>query len=347
MADPPPRPKEATLSELLPADWAPSQGGGLAVAYTMLGVSQKNLSPPVSVVLGDVCMVMGNLGLPMLAVQATIGHSDEGQIEISMRTADEGELRTPSATSLFITPLSDDEDAIDKARTRVHQAVGLLSVVESKLIAYEHVEDYRISFETGMFSSVPVLLAETAWWSTPDISEAARERWAQAAAILESSDQRTQVELSLRWYDEAKREGGIDAFLKLWFAIEILAMPDTTSISPVRDKLQQIYPNRDIEAEFGIGRIFGLRGRIVHQGVRVDLSPRLLGYLGALYADLFAVTLGVAPPESARERLVRAGGLRAVLPSVVGGRSEEADREQAAAWIEKARRERGEDPEPE
>ena len=306
MADYPEQPKEAPLAELLPADWAPLKGEGLAVGYTMLGVSQKTLSPPVSLVLGDVCMVMGNLGLPMLAVQAQIGHSDEGQIEISVRAADEGERREPSAASLFITPLSNDEDAIGKARTRVHQIVGLLSAVESKLVAYEHVEDYRVSFETGMFSPVPVLVAETAWWTTPDISEAARKRWTQAAAILQSSDQRAQVELSLRWYDEAKRVSGIDAFLKLWFAIEILAMPDTTSISPVRDKLQQIYPDGDVEAEFGIGRIFGLRGRIVHQGVRVDLSPKLLGYLGALYVDLLAVTLGFAAPESARESLVRA-----------------------------------------
>jgi hypothetical protein len=148
----------------------------------------------------------------------------------------------------------------------------LLSAIGTKLLALEHVEDYRVSFADGTFGPTSILVANNLWWLTPDVSEDAGDVWHRAANALSESPERERIELSLRWYDEAKRESGVDSFLKFWFALETLAMPNTTDIAPIRNALSLAYPDcGDVDKKFGIGRTFGLRGRIVHDGIRVEI----------------------------------------------------------------------------
>jgi hypothetical protein len=331
---------EGRLLDLLPAAWLPASGDGLASAYRIMGIARDSIVPPVSVGLEDVCVLIAQLGLPILAVRATLDQDEAGQITVSLATGD-GARRDLSATSLFITRLQAGENALDEARSQIHRTVGLLSAVAGKLLVYEHIEDYRVSFTTGMLSPTPTLAVDTTWWETIDTSEEARERWRLSASAMLSSPYRNQIELSLRWYDEAKRERGVDAFLKLWFALETLAMPDTTNVSPMRATLREIYPDSaDVEREFSVGRVFGLRSKIVHHGVRVDLSTRLLSYIAGLYIDLLVAALGFASPGRARKALTEAGGLQNVLPSIVDGRSELADKERSEEMMNRLQRER-------
>ena len=334
------------MLELLPEGWRGADGDGLAIAYRILGVARASVVPPFAVELDDVCVLIALLELPRLTVRSTLSHDDDGQIQVSLGTGD-GERREPSATSLFITPLPDGEDGLDKARNRIHGTVGLLSAVAGKLLVHEHVEDYRVSFATGMLAPTSTLVADTTWWDDVDTSEEARQRWGLAAAAISSCAHRQRLELSLRWYDEAKRERGVDAFLKFWFALETLAMPDTTNVAPIRTTLRHIYPDsQDVEQEFGIGRVFGLRSKVVHDGARVDVSTRLLGYLGGLYVDLLVAALGFESPGRARTALAEAGGLQNVVPSIVGGRSEQADKERSEEAMATLRREREQDVRP-
>lgn len=339
----PPPPKARPVIDHLPVDWRPTAGEGLAVAYTMLGVPKAALIPPFAVVLGDVCVIVGWMALPILGVQSVLRQDDDGQIKVDVRTGDDT-LREACATSIFIASLGDDDQGLDDARNRVHAAVGLLSAIGTKLLAFEHVEDYRVSFADGTFQSTSRLVANMLWWLTPDLSENARDVWHRAANALSDSPERERIELSLRWYDEAKRESGVDSFLKLWFALETLAMPDTTDIAPIRNALSLAYPDcGDVEKEFGIGRTFGLRGRIVHDGVRVEISNRLLTLLGGIYLDLLAMALDFDSPGRTRVAISDAGGALNALPAIVGGRSELADAEHAEDQMERLRKERPKD----
>ncbi len=80
----------------------------------------------------------------------------------------------------------------------------------------------------------------------------------------------------------------MDAVLKHWVALETLVMPNTTDLRPVNEVLKRVYgkPMAEIQATFGVGRVFGLRAQIVHHGAIVPIDERLLRYLEALYADL-------------------------------------------------------------
>jgi hypothetical protein len=88
---------------------------------------------------------------------------------------------------------------------------------------------------------------------------------------------------------------GVFAFLKCWIAIETLAMPDGTNIRPAILTLAAAYNMSEAEARdfFAIGRLFSLRGDIVHRGLTPRMDQYLLAYIEGVYVDLLAQVLGV------------------------------------------------------
>lgn len=115
--------------------------------------------------------------------------------------------------------------------------------------------------------------------------------------------------LSLHWYEKSLRSMDIDALLKAWIAIEVLAMEDGSNISPINVKLAKAYEITTKEAtkEFYVGRLFGLRCRIVHSGEMVDVHSLLQRYLSAIFCDLLFHHLGIASEHSARQVLADGG----------------------------------------
>jgi hypothetical protein len=110
------------------------------------------------------------------------------------------------------------------------------------------------------------------------------------------------LRLANRWFVSAVHSGGgIDAFLKYWIALETLAMPDTTDVRPINELLARSYDVTPSEAaqRFGVGRLFGLRSRIVHDGQIVSVSGLLLGYIEAIFFDTLAAALQLAPEHRA------------------------------------------------
>ena len=90
------------------------------------------------------------------------------------------------------------------------------------------------------------------------------------------------------------RKHGIDSFLSFWIAIETLAMDDT-DIRPINETLARVYQVSVQEAskQFGVGRVFGLRSKIVHHGHIASIHAKLKLYLEALYSDLLFAELNL------------------------------------------------------
>lgn len=76
---------------------------------------------------------------------------------------------------------------------------------------------------------------------------------------------------SLHWWANGKREQDrIDQYIKFWIALEILVEGKGQKlVKKVKEQLIQLYPNSDEKnIRELVGRIFGLRGNIVHKGLR-------------------------------------------------------------------------------
>lgn len=327
------------LVDLLPTELRQQEGSALMSAYRMVGVSRQALSPAIGIALGDVALVLGWVALPALAIQQSFEPRDDGQIQVSVRTRDD-EQHPEAPTASFISLADWSLEGLSAARDRIHAAVGLIGAVEGLPLVVEHVEDYRLELPAGQLQPTAVRILQGLWLSEGGSVEAdAQRRWALAADAISSHPARERVELSLRWLDDAKRSEAVDAFLKLWFAIETLSMPDTTNIKPARDALAGIYGLSNVQAgeTFRLGRVYDLRSKIVHDGQRVSIPNNLLGFLAGVYVDLLASELGFASSFRARTALDRAGGVANVLPSLVGGRAEEAEAEAAEKVDERLR----------
>ncbi|MBD0325807.1 MAG: hypothetical protein ICV68_05215, partial [Pyrinomonadaceae bacterium] len=112
------------------------------------------------------------------------------------------------------------------------------------------------------------------------------------------------IKLSLRWFESALYgKGGIDAYLKYWFAIETLGMPSTTNIRPLVESLSRAYgiSHEEAQQKFSIGRLFGLRSRIVHEGQIISVHQNLTKYIEALYVDVLLEHLGLASEHRAED----------------------------------------------
>ena len=123
------------------------------------------------------------------------------------------------------------------------------------------------------------------------------DAFSTAAGLLTRmpDSERRRIELSLHWYDKALRSIGVDSFLNNWIAVETLAMPDTSNVRPLNERLAAIYGISYPEATrtFGVGRLLGLRSRIVHDGEDLTVYAQLADYMHLLYEDLLHASLGL------------------------------------------------------
>ncbi|MFH1114783.1 MAG: hypothetical protein V1792_12780 [Pseudomonadota bacterium] len=93
----------------------------------------------------------------------------------------------------------------------------------------------------------------------------------------------------------AQTATGVDSFVKYWISLETLAMKDTTKVRPINEILAKCY-DLTVKAatnRFHVGRLYGVRGDIVHKGVSKGIDLTLKKYLEAIYLDVLFHKLGL------------------------------------------------------
>lgn len=176
---------------------------------------------------------------------------------------------------------------------------------------------YRLLFENAVMLGLP----KTSHFSdtirnpdtlgTPDISEERLKltfsMWSSIESLEEHS--RNRVKLSLRWNGKARGVEGLDPFISRWVALEALGMSDRNNIYPLEETLANAYgiTHQQAKEDFGVGRLFGFRSRILHHGLLPSIHTRLLDYLQELYKDILWAKLGL-PCERAAETILQSEG---------------------------------------
>lgn len=72
-------------------------------------------------------------------------------------------------------------------------------------------------------------------------------------------------------------------------------MPDETNVKPVNEILAKLYgcTLKEASDKFGVGRIQGLRSRIMHNGEDLSIHQDLSRYVEALFFDLLMSCFGI------------------------------------------------------
>ena len=281
-----------SLTTLAPDSWFTQKEGSsfwLSV-YRILSVPKESLLSESKKV--DFTQVRA------IILYGTLKYYDANQIEV----VSENLLKIDASKSqmketaegvylLLLTPFDVDGKNGNEFLTKqnISVAAALFAAFNGRNIIYEHLFDNIVHMD-GRTSSFTPSIINPLFFSKPDISDSRLKKISESERSIYTFDEPIQerIRLSLRWFISALYDGGVDAYLKYWIAIETLAMPDTTNIGDIKKIISKAYSLslNEVEEKFKIGRIFGLRGRIIHDGEIIPIHGHLLKYIEALYVDI-------------------------------------------------------------
>jgi hypothetical protein len=173
---------------------------------------------------------------------------------------------------------------------------GLYAVINGYNMAYKRAFDFHCSMDGKTSCASPAFINPGAF-PDPDLSTHRLEQISDLGKQLDemTPQEKNRIKLSLYWFEQGLRANGLDGFIKHWVAIETLAMPDETNVKPVNEILAKLYKCTLKEAsdKFGIGRIQGLRSRILHNGEDLSIHQDLSKYVEAIFFDLLMACFGI------------------------------------------------------
>lgn len=161
--------------------------------------------------------------------------------------------------------------------------------------------------ETKQIQLLGEAIVNPASMPLPNITDIGISELKQIVEQIDSlpKEMSNRVWLALHWYDLAWDGQREDSFLKLWIALEVLAMPSSTNIKNIKNELAKLYSKNAKDDEFKIGLLFRLRGEIVHNGLKAIIHAELFNYLDAIFIDLLYSICGSVAPKKVKQFLDR------------------------------------------
>ena len=287
--------KTISIESLLPKKWVGDDGkmGVMQSVYACLSFSPTRLNRPYLLgMIDEVCYVVLESELPytkaVLEFKGPSATTPLFEIKIEQK-------RTPRSTYILFFTKYREGGIINEsvALSKMESARGLINSLEGHNATYLHMYDQILLIPNGIVAAFSPVIINPRSFPQP-FQNIGRVPAVSAGLSGLEFNLRSKVLLALRWFDKADRETApIDAFLNIWFALEVLAMPDTANIKPLNTILAKIYGKsyEDAVAFFKIGRLAGLRADIVHNGAMRSIHQQLTNYMRAIFVDvLFYIT---------------------------------------------------------
>ncbi|HOX20369.1 MAG TPA: HEPN domain-containing protein [Gemmatimonadales bacterium] len=302
------RPKLIDFAKASPPEWfSDRDASSVWVAVHRMAMIRQHELParPVVIPLGDTLA---------LVHWGTVRYTDASRAYIKLEadyslnlneTAAEDRESVVGAWLALISP--HDIDGVKghepTTRRRLAAAAGLLSVMHGDNIAYSPLTEGVVQLKDLRISSFGPVFRSPHALPRPNLSREARTTTRAAVESIQrfGVSERNRISLALHWHAQAIQEDGVEGFLKAWIALEVLAMDDTTDITPICESLGRAYGLTGVEARdrFLVGRLFGLRSRIVHRGRTPDLPDAVNMYLQSIFSDVLVEHLALPPRHSA------------------------------------------------
>ncbi len=229
--------------------------------------------------------------IEMSDVSVKFGERRQVNVSASHRTS----ISDQAAKLITVQPhASSDPDGLKALSYRSSEYISLLIATNYRNIAFRHLFTQTIGIQDDSMAMASDAFRLPFDLPKPDLSEQALNRFRSSHSHITSlePEQQRKVRLSLRWHLKGIQSDGVESFLNFWIALETLAM-DTTNISDINRMLASAYRVSPGLASktFGVGRIYGLRCSVVHNGSRKNISANLTDYMECLYSDLLQYAL--------------------------------------------------------
>jgi hypothetical protein len=294
---------EMNIKDLIPADW---QGHQIWVSsYRAYCVPQnKLLLPPDPFELLNVRCQLFWGGALFWKSRVRMEPRVDGGVLINVEG--EGFQQAPDGPFLLLmtpTEYAEATTAEEETRSRLRAVLALLHLALGRNIAVEPLGDLILTSSGDVTAMTPALRNPT-YDPPPNLPGERRQLISGLEGAISGLDehQRNRIELSLQWFFRGEEtHQGVDGFLMHWFALESLAMPGSEKIAAIETRLAKIYQfnHASVRESFRLGKLYGLRGDILHHGYHPAIDARVLDLMAAVYWDLLLDTLKLAPFRAA------------------------------------------------
>jgi hypothetical protein len=199
---------------------------------------------------------------------------------------------------LQITPGKPNEQIAEGRR----KLASLMTVIDlsfgRRLLGVPLTEEIGEVFEDGHFNCWPqssLIGLESLTTVRPVSAQHELKAWAESVIgrhMERPESERVRLNLAAEWYRLA--ESTIDPvleFIYMWLSIEVLAMPNTSNIRPLRERLAEGLGGSEQDWRQLVGRLYGTRSNIVH-GAQRSVDPHELENLRDIVEALFELELG-------------------------------------------------------
>jgi hypothetical protein len=290
-----------TIETLLPQRWITNlKSSSFWVAgYKMYRVPNEVLPKGPQILDFDVACAIFNFGSCQYLDARAVDIQFNEHGEVILQGFSKMASRLPEGAYLFlVAPFDIDGKPGNEKETHqlIDEIIGLMISFEGRNIAFQHLYDNVIELHKPGYSVISPVVFNPFSLPAPDISQSRIQviagAYKQITELPTSLSNR--IKLSLRWFEAATYDLDLDAFLKYWIALEILSMSSTTDIRPIKEYLAKAYniSMEEVGETFHIGRLYGLRSRIVHEGFNPVISIYLLDYISKLYTDVLSQIIG-------------------------------------------------------
>jgi hypothetical protein len=121
-------------------------------------------------------------------------------------------------------------------------------------------------------------------------------------------EEQQRVRLACDWYWRSTQTSDlVTEYLELWFVVEVIAMPDTTNVRPVRERLAEVFGGSEGEWKDFVGKHVSRRSKLVHGNAKREVEEPDVESLRDLVQALLEHEFGIANAQRGDSLRHRAG----------------------------------------
>jgi len=232
------------IMNLISSSWFndPNKSSIWIVGYRMMQVTQEDFTQSQPIIdLGDVRAIFNYGSLSYMDANNIFEFGQDHVRNINPSKFESKDTNIGGWTILITPHLRDGVQRPEpETRNSITVAEGILSALNSPNIVYEkvfeNIVDLSSNHTTGFSPTYNISNRP------PNLQASALQLLSQFSVNLQALPENMQnrVILSLRWYSKSLVQG-LDGFLSIWIAIEVIGMPDTSDVKPAVKSLAQIY----------------------------------------------------------------------------------------------------------